>query len=330
MNLDLDISAVTGFFRKVLTELREKRLWPVAVALLVAIVAVPVALMKSSSPAPVPAGPAATPPPPQATSLPTISDQSTPSQSRLTGRTRNPFTQQSGGQSSTTSATTATATATATHLNSTATATGGSTAGGASGTTGVVVGFAAPTSKPITPPSITPGTKPKPAPSGLTSTQSYDVTLAITNASGGLNTIDSLERLSALPSNQMPMVIELGVLQGGSRVLFAVQPGTTVNGPGECTPGPIDCEILSLAPGQTEGMSRQTSAGVIHGPLFAVTGISATNHPSAAAARGARRLESPAGRQLLAHSTLTSLSLFQYQPGLGAMVDLRNLTVGGS
>ena len=64
--------------------------------------------------------------------------------------------------------------------------------------------------------------------------------------------------------------------------------------------------------------------------LFAVTGISAVNHPSVAAADKARRASSSAGGALLANSSLQSLSLFQYEPSLGSVVDLRNLTVGGN
>jgi hypothetical protein len=155
------------------------------------------------------------------------------------------------------------------------------------------------------------------------------VTLAITNDAGGVGTIDSLERLSVLPSQQQPMLVELGVLKGGHRVLFAVQPGTVVSGPGVCTPGPIDCEILSLAQDQTEGLAKQSPTGLAAGPLFAVTAISAVEHASAAAADKARRAEALAGRVLLNNSTLDALSLFHYEPSLGTVVDLRNLTIGG-
>ena len=58
--------------------------------------------------------------------------------------------------------------------------------------------------------------------------------------------------------------------------------------------------------------------------------ISAANHPSAAAADQARRTASQDGRQLLAGSPLSTGSLFQYDPSVGAVVDLRNLTVGGN
>jgi hypothetical protein len=326
MNVDFNPTVVTDFLRRMLAELREKRLWPAAVGLLVAIVAVPIVLLKSSSPSPVPQAPQGTPPPSPATSLPAIGVTTTPSQSRLPGRGRDPFAQQVGGTSSKTS------TATATASNSPATgvagsaATPGSTVPRITGTGTTTL----PTATSTTPPSITQNAKPTPTLGTLKPTQSYDVTLAVTNASGGLDTIDALERLSVLPNDQQPLLVELGVLQGGQRVLFAVQPNTVVSGPGICTPGPIDCEILSLAQDQTEGLSDKTSTGVVQGPLFAVTGITATNYPSVAAANAARRQASSPGQALLNNSTLTALSMFQYEPRVGAMVDLRDLTVGGS
>jgi hypothetical protein len=123
------------------------------------------------------------------------------------------------------------------------------------------------------------------------------------------------------------MLVELGVAQGGRDVLFAVMRGTAVSGPGKCIPGRTDCEILSLAPNQTESLSTRTTTGVVPGPLFAVTGISVDNHVSAAAASRARQAKSAAGRALLSGSRLSALSLFRYEPSVGAVVDLRNLTV---
>ena len=125
------------------------------------------------------------------------------------------------------------------------------------------------------------------------------------------------------------MLVELGVLQGGHSVLFVVEPGTVVSGAGTCTPGPIDCEILSLNPGQTEGISKQTASGSTPVALFSVNSISADQFPSAAAANKARETASDVGRQLLNRTPLSSISLFQYDPSVGAVVDLRNLTVGG-
>ena len=118
------------------------------------------------------------------------------------------------------------------------------------------------------------------------------------------------------------------MLKGGSRVLFLVRPGTAVAGPGVCTPGPIDCEILSLGQDQTESVGVQAAGGQVGPALFAITGITAVNYPSAAAADKARRAESAAGRGILDASAAISLSLFRYDPSVGAVIDLRNLTVG--
>ena len=56
---------------------------------------------------------------------------------------------------------------------------------------------------------------------------------------------------------------KLGVLKGGNRVLFAVTPGTVVEGRGVCIPGPINCQVVSLAPDQVESVWRSTSTGLV-------------------------------------------------------------------
>jgi hypothetical protein len=169
----------------------------------------------------------------------------------------------------------------------------------------------------------------KPAPTGLSATQTYQVALQISNPSGGLNLIDPLKRLSPVPSASEPLLVELGVEQGGHHVLFAVQPGTVVSGRGTCTPGPIDCEILSLSPEQAENVSTQSAGGATIAQ-FAITGITAQDYSSVAAANKARNAVSSVGADLLTDSPLSALSLFQYEPSVGAVVDLRNLTVGGN
>lgn len=196
---------------------------------------------------------------------------------------------------------------------------GSGSAGGSS--TGSTPGAGAPPA-PILP-------KPKPIHAGLTSTQSYSVALSSTTAAGGLDTIDSLERLSVLPSERQPLLVYLGVLKGGRDALFVVQPGTVVSGPGVCLPGPTDCEILSLAQEQIESLAQSTGSGSSTVALFAVNAITVDGHASVTAANRARREASAAGRSLLAASTLAALPLFEYQTRVGAVVDLRSLTVGG-
>jgi hypothetical protein len=255
--------------------------------------------------------------------VPAVTLDTAATQSSLRGSTRNPFAPQKAAAAAKTASTTKTTTAaTAATSPTTATGTTGSTTSGGTGTA------TAPTT--TTPTTTLPPTKPPPPPPALTATQSYSVAVAITDPNGGFSTHDPLQRLSILPSGKQPLVIELGVSQGGHKVLFVVQPLTRVSGPGTCTPGPIDCEILSLAPGQTEQLSWQSPTGLVAIDQFAVTAITVDRHSSAAAAYNARRTASAAGRLLLSASKLSAVALFQYEPSIGAVVDLRNLTVGGS
>jgi hypothetical protein len=317
-----------SFVERIVGELRDKRLWPLALVLLGALVAVPILLSKSAStPPPVAAAPAASQTAPPA-ALAVVSSASSPSEGKLRGTARNPFNQLvHGATTSVASAINAVSATPAKAAGGTGTSTtptsGSSSAGTGTGTT------SAGTTTTTTTTTTIPTGKPSPAPPGLKPNQSYEVKLAITNSAGGVDTLDSLERLSVLPSKAQPLLVELGVLKGGNRVLFAVQPGAAVSGAGTCIPGPIDCEVLSLPQDQTVTLGARSSSGIRTVALFAVTGIRAADHSSVAAARTARQAASAAGRAVLDASSAAAVSLFQYDPGLGAVVDLRNLTVGG-
>jgi hypothetical protein len=319
--------------RNMLKELVDRKLWPIALVLVIALVAVPVLLTKKA-PTDIVTPPSGPLPYSSGSTLPAISVKNAPANSNLSGKGRNPFTPQHVATTSTT-ATVASVTAPSTGTTTTtSTGTTGISSAGTSGGSGTTSsgsssssgGRPAPAPTPTAP---APAPAPKPAPTGLTSTQAYHVSLAITTANGGVNTIDPLERLSILPSKQRPMLVELGVVQGGHSVVFVVEPGTVVSGAGTCTPGPIDCEILTLNAGQTEGISKQTASGSAPVALFSVNAISADQFPSVAAANKARQTASDVGRQLLSRTPLSAISLFQYDPSVGAVVDLRNLTVGG-
>jgi hypothetical protein len=334
------------FVNHLLTELRQSRLLPVVAVLLVALVAVPLLLSSSGSSSPRSAQasmPAVASP---SIALPALSVQSGESHTRLGGRPRDPFAQQGGSNPSLSvssvpgagalnaalSGGTSTAAGLAGAGKSTAGTGGGSAGSTGKGSSGVgssvtgAVGGAPAASSPSAPAAPHPH---KPAPTGLNPNQVYNVDVAMTDPSGGLNTIDSVERLSILPSKRQQLLVELGVLKGGRQVLFAVQPGAEVSGPGKCTPGPVDCEILSLSENQIESVGADTGSGVTPVADFAVTAITAKRYGSRDAASAARRKASAAGRRLLNGAGLDSLSLFPYRPNIGAIVDLRNLKVGG-
>ena len=171
----------------------------------------------------------------------------------------------------------------------------------------------------------------KPAPTGLTSTQSYHVSLAITTADGGLNTIDPLERLSILPSKQQPMLVELGVLQGGHSVLFVVEPGTVVSGAGHLHPGSDRLRDPVAEPrpdrGHLEADAHRLDSGR---PVLGELDQRRSAPVGRRGEQGSPRPRPSVGRELLNKSPLSAISLFQYDPSVGAVVDLRNLTVGGN
>ena len=278
-----------NFLQPLITDLREKRLWPVVVVLVGALVAVPVLLAK---PAPKPesaiaatgAGATITSP---ISGLPVVELSTTPQFSHLPGHGRDPFTQQTSTTS--TSSTASTSTSVSSSSGGTTSTTGshgsssstGSNAGGG-GTTGNT-GSSTTTTQTTT--TTTPVT-----PAGLTPTESYGVTIAITKPSGGLDTIAPLERLTQLPSGQQPLLIELGVLKGGSEVLFVVAPGTSLSGPAKCLPGRIDCQIISLAPNQIEslyvkGTNGPATSPTLPSPASPRSRTSRPRPPDASAAR---------------------------------------------
>lgn len=320
---------------EIIAELRERRLWPLAVVLVAGLVAVPVLLAKSGGSTTVAQVPAAGLPVESAKPLAPITTQTTPSSTKLPGNGRDPFTQQLLGGTSTTSVVSSTAGAAS--AASSALGGGASSSGGASSGSGTSSSSSSSGGSSSGSGSSSTGsgssTPPKSVPSGLSATESYSVALAVTDGSGGFNTIDPLERLSVLPSSSDALMVELGVLQGGNKVLFVLQPGTVVSGPGGCTPGPIDCELLALGQDQIESVGTSSNTAVAQ---FSVAGISVDHYSSAAAARKARNTSSAAGSALLNKSTaqlnaseLNALSLFQYEPSQGVVVDQRNLTVGG-
>jgi len=328
-----------SFFKGILNDLVQRRLWPVPLALIAAIVAVPVVLAKSPQTHPAAsASPNAAPG--AGTPVASIRVANATKEARLASRSRDPFTQQLLAKA--TGAVTGAAAAAGGSTGSTAVVAGGSTPGGggvsAAGGLGAssgssvgtsVSGGAGTGSAPSRPAPVAPSSvKQAPAHSGLTSTEAYHVALSTTNPAGGVEPIDPLVRLTPVPSEQQPLLVELGVLKGTNHVLFAVQPGAALHGPGSCIPGPVDCEIVSLAPGQTESVAPSGSGQA--GTLFQITGVSVDRYATAADASKARADVSRAGAQLLASSSSSTLALFQYDPAVGAVVDLRNLTVGGN
>lgn len=239
--------------RNVWTDLVEKKLWPVAVVLLLALVAVPVVLGRgggednAAAPAPAPtaggtaaqlrtAGGSAGP---QAAQV-SLDTTLTEGEQHRKGAVRDPFKALHGG-SGKAATTTAPAAPTPTPTP-TATPSAG---GGTGGTVDVTPSKDAPSTD--TPaPATTPKPPAKPNPLDL-----YRVSIRFGEA-GDLTTRKDIARLTPLPSSQFPFFVFLGVLQDKKTAVFLISSDVKATGDGTCRPSKTNCQTIELEGGDTE------------------------------------------------------------------------------
>jgi hypothetical protein len=226
------MSVITNTWRFLL----QRRLWPVAVLLIAAAVAVPTLL--ASDPTPPPAPPAAAVKGDSASVLATepivarATDGERSGRRRVLGARKDPFKPQF----------TPTPTPAPVTVKDTATpATGdsGSSAGGS------------PTS-PTTP--AGPGTTAPTIPA--TPKKKYELN-ELTVRFGASDAASSpprkdVKRLQALPSNDLPVLIYLGVLADKKTAVFLVDSGVVGQGDGTCKPSRTTCETIRIRAGETE------------------------------------------------------------------------------
>ncbi len=228
-----------NFFLDLWTDLREKRLWPVAVVLLLGLIAVPVVLSKPAEQASAPA-PADTarkaPDPSDLKALTAVkldesaADQSSPLD---TFDPSNPFAppaavvKRSKDDGSDVSAT-----------GDTGSTTGGAATGGESDAGAPSDGGVGGT----TPQPDNDTTRPK--------TTNYQWVIDVNfEANGRDRRIKTLERLDMLPSEDQPLLLFLGVTEAGNNAVFLVDSTLTAAGEGSCQPSPNDCAFVYLGAG---------------------------------------------------------------------------------
>jgi hypothetical protein len=230
------MSAVRGLLR----DLVDRKLWPVAVLLLAAAIAVPVYLGRSSDNG---AG----------DSPPVVADQSAGGKvSRAAvkldastdadsiGGVRNPFKQQHVPKSD--SSTTSGAASTP-------------SGGGATPSTGSGSGSGSDGSQPpLSPPGSGGGSgTDKPAPKPETdSLDLYHLTVRVGRADGTLKTLKDVARLSPLPSVDDPFMVYTGVLADGKTAVFLLSSDAKATGDGHCKPSKDDCESVEVQKGDSE------------------------------------------------------------------------------
>lgn len=239
------MSAVTDLWR----QLVQRRLWPVAIALIAALAAVPLILAKEPDPAPAPAAPEALVDDELArapiVTLTTSSDGN--GRRHVLGRAKNPF---AAAKPANDVVTTDKATDPVVQSSPSA-----SPASGGSGGTSTP-GASAPSG--TTDPPVTPAPAPTPTPKTYSM---YELTVRFGDASGSDR--QSLERLQPLPAAAEPVLIYLGVLKDGKTAVFLVDHGVQAIGDGDCRPSPDECETIRLRAGDTEFIDVKDEAGAV-------------------------------------------------------------------
>jgi hypothetical protein len=303
-----------SFLRNVLHDLLEKRLWPVAVALIAALVAVPLVLGGSSSDAGTDV--AATTPNGLANHRDTARAQVVGLEEQAAGKVerkgavRDPFVQHHQPKAVDQKKVDAAVNKVATALNN---ALNGSPNGGASGSSG--------TSAPATP-APTPST-------GSTDTTKkppadvvYGVKLKFGEA-GAEKTYDNPARLTPLPSADNPFFVYLGLEADKKHAVFLIDGEAVPSGDGHCDPSPQECEKLTMAASDLEFFELQTgTAGVVQYQLE-LTSISKVKAKSKAVAAQARTRESKAGREQLRELVAvdpTALDGWDFSKDLGLLI----------
>ncbi|MEY2534132.1 MAG: hypothetical protein QOF29_2042 [bacterium] len=331
-----------SFLRTIVRDLVERRLWPVALLLVAALVAVPVVLGRGGDAAPV-ATPATTPAatPADASGAATTTagdtaaraaislDDSVPERRARAGALRNPFQgpaapKSAGSQPASTSAG-------APGSASASTGTGSSTSGGdpsastpssGSGSTGSGSGSSG--SGTTTPtPSTTTKTPAKPKADDASDTFHVSLRFGVT---GTQETIRDIARLTPLPSVKNPFFVYLGVLQDGKTAVFMVSSDAVPTGDGACRPSAAACETIELKAGDTEFFDLTAADGVVTQYQMDLVSIRKTEIQATAKAAAASARHSRAGAELLRDAAIRGVDgaagsrSYRYVPERGILV----------
>jgi len=230
------MNAVTNIWR----QLVQRRLWPLAVMLIAALVAVPLTLAKEPEPQPE-LPPAQVDTKSELATTPIVAQASTADRDkrrRVLGTKKNPFAvpkpTETAGPASSSGPT-------------------GST-GGSSGEPKLPdLSFGAPSGgSPSTPspsgPSL--GAPPVAPPVERVKHERHSLTVRF----GGGDELDrmNVKKLEALPLGDEPLVVYLGVADGGKSAVFLVDTTVEAQGDGRCMPDENTCEEVHLREGETE------------------------------------------------------------------------------
>jgi hypothetical protein len=316
-------------------DLVERKLWTVVAILVVAVVAVPVFLLKQASAGTTPTVPAPPAAPTGAQTSATGARTSTtattssePAKVVLARIARNPFasgvpklstkpassSSSSSGSSTATTTTTPSASATTPSMVSPSPASGGSSSSSTSSTGATGSGGGTTSTTPTStiasaPPSTQSGT-----PAKVQSWTIYSVSIRFGKQKAPVR--NDIPRLTALPSAGNPQLMFFGVMSGGRQAIFGLGAGVAHAGPGLCRPSRSSCSALVLSPGQSEEVAWPTATGTVTQAILQVQKITGKVTHSRAEALKAYKRASAAG--------ICDLSMSQpvlYDPDTGTVQD---------
>ena len=213
-----------------------RRLWPVALLMLGALVAVPLLLAKS--PEAPPAEPVAKVSADDArSSFVTVAAETT-ERRRVLGAEKDPFEPKALPKAkkkkvkAAASQQAADPTSGGSQENADAPSAGGSSGGGAP---------SAPTAPPLSP-----------APTPTATVPKYSIKVRFGKTDEQDLKARNVERLSVLPDEEAPVLVYSGVEDGGKVAIFELTGKVDAQGDGKCEPTPEDCQYLKLRAGETE------------------------------------------------------------------------------
>ena len=323
-------------------DLFERRLWPIAVVLILAIVAVPfvigghhaTAKGTLADDAPVAA------PPPTTTDTASTDKRLPKVMHRLssTNPARDPF-GASTGKSASATPTTAKASATSSQISAAAPSTTGasvaalpsstpSSSGGSVAHSQTSTSTTTPASPSMTTTTTATMTTTSTAPAGTATaaakagtrpaTHHYTVRvvdLYVKSPGGAVSLLDAA-RLTPLPAASWPKVMYMGTTATHTAAVFALGASVSGTGPARCEPSHRDCALIALTPGHTETLTYPV--GLVKRTLeLKVTRISARQTTSKAYAQAAYARHSQAG---LCALQLGDPIQYQYATADGALV----------
>ncbi|HWI75016.1 MAG TPA: hypothetical protein VNT55_23845 [Baekduia sp.] len=303
-----------NFLKNVLHDLVEKRLWPVAIALVAALVAVPIVLGGSSPDTTGTATAGVTSTNGLANhrdvaraEVVSLEEQAAGKVSRA-GSLKNPFVQHHQPKPTSTVAQAVSTTKSIADALS-----GNSGSSGNGGTSDTPTQTTTTTPKTDTTTTTTPKSD---------ADDTYRVNLTFGEV-GAEKTYRNVARLTPLPSSDNPFFVYLGLTEDQKSAIFLVDADAVPNGDGKCKPSADQCEQIQLTAGDVEFFDLQSgTAGVVQYQLT-LDSIKKVTAASKATAAAAHARESKAGReylrQLVAENP-TALDNWDYSKSLGLLI----------